>query len=457
MSLDDVWPQMSRQLELPLGSRGEAPRAGRSGETPPAIHGNGRPGASGLMGAVVSGGNLRAALKRVKENKGSPGIDGMTVAELPDYLRRQWPALYEQLLDGTYQPQPVKRVAIPKSNGGTRELGIPTVLDRFIQQALLQVLQPFFDPTFSEHSHGFRPGRGAHGAIQKAQRMIQEGRHVVVDVDLSKFFDRVNHDVLMGKLAQRIDDKKMLRLIRRFLEAGMMVDGVVMERQKGTPQGGPLSPLLANILLDEVDKELERRAHAFVRYADDLNVYVRSERAGERVMALLRRLYGRLHLVINEEKSAVAPVWQRQFLGYAFWRRRGEVRLRVAPKAYQRLKERIRAMTPRVVGRNLRQVVERLSPLFWGWKSYFRLADGHDQMRRVDGWTRRRLRAIQLKQWGRGKTAYRRIRAMGLDDDVACYVAARLQRGWWNAARDTAHIVFSKRFFDDLGLPRLAS
>lgn len=457
MSLGRPQPQMSRQLELSFGSRGEAPRAERSGEGVSATHVTGDPGTSDLMEAVVHGDNLRAALKRVRKNKGSPGIDAMTVGELPDALRRDWPALREQLLTGNYQPRPVKRVAIPKSGGGSRELGIPTVLDRLIQQGLLQVLQPMFDAGFSEHSHGFRPGRGAHGAIRKAQHMIQQGRHVVVDADLSKFFDRVNHDVLMGKLAKHIADKRVLKLIRRFLEAGMMSHGVVSERRKGTPQGGPLSPLLANILLDEVDKELEWRGHAFVRYADDLNVYVRSQRAGERVMKLLRRLYGRLHLIVNEDKSAVAPVWTRQFLGYAFWRRKGRVRLRVARKSYQRLKERLRLATPRVTGRSIAAVVERLTPQIRGWKNYFRLADGHDQMRRIDGWLRRRLRAIQLKQWTRGTTAYRRMRAMGWPDDVARYVASRLRRGWWNAAKGASHMVFPKHFFDDLGLPRLAS
>jgi group II intron reverse transcriptase/maturase len=256
--------------------------------------------------------NLQAALKRVRKNKGSPGIDGMTVDELPDYLRAQWPALREQLLAGTYQPSPVKRQLIPKSNGEMRELGIPTVLDRFIQQALLQVLQPRFDPSFSQHSHGFRPGRRAHDAVVEAQRYIQDGRRFVVDVDLEKFFDRVNHDVLMGKLAKRIEDRRVLGLIRRYLDAGIMANGVVVERHEGTPQGGPLSPLLANVLLDEVDKELEKRGHAFVRYADDCNVYVRSRRAGERVMGLLRRLYAKLRLRINESKSAVDLAYNRK-------------------------------------------------------------------------------------------------------------------------------------------------
>ena len=280
--------------------RGEAPKAERSDEAPETAHEPKRSGASSLMEAVLDRENLKAALKRVKRNGGSPGIDGMSVEELPDYLRQNWGALREQLLAGSYRPQPVLRRQIPKSDGGVRELGIPTVLDRFIQQALLQVLQPQFDPTFSDHSYGFRPGRRAHDAVRRAQRYIEEGRRWVVDVDLERFFDRVHHDTLMGVLSKRIADRRVLRLIRRYLEAGVMASGVVMERWEGTPQGGPLSPLLANVLLDRVDKALERRGHAFVRYADDCNVYVRSRRAGERVMALLGRLYEGLRLRINE-------------------------------------------------------------------------------------------------------------------------------------------------------------
>src|SRR5688572_30770461 len=287
---------MSRQLELPLAGRGEAPRGKRSEEEPTASRGNERSGASGLMERVCERSNLQAALKRVRKNKGSPGIDAMTVDELPDYLRTHWSGLREQMLAGTYQPAAVREQLIPKGGGEMRKLGIPTVLDRFIQQALLQVLQPMWDPGFSKHSHGFRPGRRAHDAIVEAQRYIQEGRQWVVDVDLEKFFDRVNHDVLMGKLANRIADQRVLRIIRRSLEAGVMADGVVVERHEGTPQGGPLSPLLANVLLDEVDKELERRGHTFVRYADDCNVYVQSKRAGERVLAVLRRNFAKLRL-----------------------------------------------------------------------------------------------------------------------------------------------------------------
>ena len=313
MGLKGKVPQMSGQLELTFGVRGEAPRAERSEEAPMAKQTNERPGASELMEKVLARRNLRIALRRVKKNKGSPGIDGMTVDELPAYLREHWPAIREQLLTGRYQPSAVKEQQIAKSGGGVRKLGIPTVLDRFIQQAILQVLQPMIDPQFSEHSYGFRPKRSAHQAVKAARRLVQDGRRIVVDVDLSKFFDRANHDVLMSKLAGRISDKPILRLIRCYLSAGVMVGGVVTKRHEGTPQGGPLSPLLANVLLDEVDKELERRGHAFVRYADDCNVYVRSKRAGERVMKLLRRLYARLHLRINEDKSAVASALSRPF------------------------------------------------------------------------------------------------------------------------------------------------
>lgn len=456
MGLDDKVPQMSRQLELPLGGRGEAPRAGWSGEASSSAHGKTHPGASGLMALVVDGENLRAALKRVRKNKGSPGIDGMTVDELPVFLGVHWHELREQLLSGTYRPQPVKRQLIPKSGGGVRELGIPTVVDRFIQQALLQVLQPMFDPGFSEHSYGFRPGRGAHGAVLQAQRYIEEGRSVVVDVDLSKFFDRVNHDVLMGRLAKRIGDKKVLGLIRRYLNIGVMLNGVVMERHEGTPQGGPLSPLLANVLLDEVDKELERRGHAFVRYADDLNVYVRSKRAGERVMALLRRLFTSLHLVVNEEKSAVASVFTRQFLGFAFWRNQHGVKRRVAPKALKVMKDRVRLLTRRTRGRSLAEYAKQLREYLVGWKSYFRLAETPGVFTDLDKWIRHRLRAVQLKQWRRGRTVYRELRRRGMSSDAAARVAGNARR-WWRNSQMAIHIALPNRFFDELGVPRLGA
>jgi len=455
--LEGKWPQMSRQLELPLAGRGEAPRGKRSEEEPTASEGNARSGASGLMERVCERSNLQAALKRVRKNKGSPGIDGMTVDELPDYLRAHWPGLREQMLGGTYQPAAVKEQLIPKGGGEMRKLGIPTVLDRFIQQALLQVLQAMWDPGFSRHSHGFRPGRRAHDAIIEAQRYIQAGRKWVVDVDLEKFFDRVNHDVLMGRLAQRIDDGRCLGLIRRYLEAGILVNGLAVERNEGTPQGGPLSPLLANVLLDEVDKELEKRGHAFVRYADDCNVYVQSKRAGERVMGLLRRLYTRLRLQLNESKSAIGLACHRKLLGYSFWVAPGRVvKRRVASKALATMKERVRILTRRTIGRSIEQVCIGLRSYLLGWKQYFRLADTPRVLADLDEWIRHRLRAIHLKQWRRGTTIYRELRARGLSERGAARVAGNGRRWWRNSAK-LINVAFPIRYFDDLGVPRLAA
>lgn len=379
----------------------------------------------------------------------------MTTEELPGYLRANWPRLREALLAGTYQPSPVRRQQLPKGGGGVRELGIPTVLDRFMQQALLQVLQPRFDPTFSEHSYGFRPGRSAHAAVKAARDYVQSGRRFVVDVDLEKFFDRVNHDVLMGRLARRIGDRRVLRLIRRYLDAGIMVHGVVMERQEGTPQGGPLSPLLANVLLDEVDKELEKRGHAFVRYADDANVYVCSHRAGERVMGLLRRLFARLRLRVNEEKSAVDLVWKRKILGYAFWVGQGrKVKLRVASQALGRLKARIRRTARRTGGRSIAQIVEELREYLPGWSRYFALAETPGIFGGLDEWLRHRLRALHLKQWKRGRVVFRELRARGASADVAAQVAASTRR-WWRSAALYLHTVLTTQHFDALGVPRL--
>jgi group II intron reverse transcriptase/maturase len=438
--------------------RGEAPNGQRSDEAPRAANGNERSGSDHLMELVVERSNARAALKRVRQNKGGPGIDGMTVDELPKYLVKHWEDLRAQLLAGRYQPKPVKRQEIPKSGGGVRELGIPCVLDRFIQQAILQVLQPRFDPAFSEHSHGFRPGRRAHDAVCAAQKYIQEGRRWVVDVDLEKFFDRVNHDVLMGRLAKRIADKRMLGLIRRYLEAGMMAGGVVLERHEGTPQGGPLSPLLANVLLDEVDKELEKRGHAFVRYADDCNVYVQSQRAGERVLEALRRLYADLRLRINETKSAVARPWDRKFLGYSFWVAKGrEVKRRVASKALETMKERVREVTSRNGGRSIDQVIKELRGYLLGWKEYFRLADTPGVFRGLDQWIRHRLRAVQLKQWKRGTTVFRELRARGISVQVAAAAAAYTRSWWASAAHQALHLAFPTSFYDRKGLPRLAA
>lgn len=409
-----------------------------------------------LLTQVLARENLVAAWKRVKANRGSAGVDGRTVEETGEYLKTHWPRLRDELQSGCYRPQPVRRVQIPKAGGGMRELGIPNVTDRLIQQALLQVLQPLIDPTFSEHSYGFRPGRRAHDAVLQAQRNVQEGWKVVVDVDLEKFFDRVNHDVLMDRLAKRIDDKAVLRLIRRYLAAGIMDNGMVMERFEGTPQGGPLSPLLANVLLDEVDRELEQRGHRFVRYADDCNVYVRSRKAGERVLAGLRKLYDRLHLKVNEAKTAVAGAYGRKFLGYCLWAGpKGEVKRAVAGKAIDTFKRRIRQITRRTCGRSLVEVVEELKRYMPGWKGYFQLAQTPRVFRELDEWLRHRLRALQLKHWRRGTTIFRELRALGAGRDQAARVAGNACR-WWHNSRMELNRLMPIAYFDRLGVPRLS-
>jgi RNA-directed DNA polymerase len=400
--------------------------------------------------------NLQRAFKRVRANKGPAGIDGLDTVQTARKLTTEWPGIREQLLRGRYRPSPVRRVTIPKPDGGQRELGIPTVTDRLIQQALLQVLQPLLDPTFSEHSHGFRPGRRAHDAVLAAQSFVQTGRRVVVDVDLEKFFDRVNHGILIDRLRKRIDDAGMIRLIRAYLNAGIMDGGVVMERYEGTPQGGPLSPLLANVLLDEVDKELERRGHCFARYADDCNVYVRSRKAGERVMALLRRLYGRLKLKVNEAKSAVADALGRKFLGYAFWAARdGQIKCAVATKPLATFKRRIREMTGRCGGRSMAQVIQRLRPYVLGWKAYYGLSQTPRVWQSLDEWLRHRLRAVQLKQWMRGKTMFRELRKLGASHAVAHRIAANSHR-WWRNSDKLLNSVLTLAWFDQMNLPRLA-
>lgn len=413
-------------------------------------------GSENLLTQALTRGNLVLAWKRVKANKGSAGVDGLTVQETAEYLKTRWPQVKEQLQNGSYRPMPVRRAQIPKSGGGKRELGIPTVTDRLIQQALLQVLQPLIDPMFSEHSYGFRPGRRAHDAVLQAQRHVQEGYAVVVDVDLEKFFDRVNHDVLMDRLAKRVDDKAVLRLIRRYLQAGILDNGVVLERSEGTPQGGPLSPLLANVLLDEVDRELERRGHRFVRYADDCNVYVRSRKAGERVLDGLRKLYHRLHLKVNEAKTAVAAAFGRKFLGYCFWRRSGgEVKCAVADKAIGTFKQRIRRITRRTGGRSLPAVAEELRRYLPGWKAYFRLAQTPRVFRELDEWLRHRLRAVQLKHWRRGATMFRELRVMGASRAQAARVAGNACR-WWHNSRMELNRIMPIAYFDRLGVPRLS-
>ncbi len=451
-------PQMSRQLELPFESWGEAPIREGSVEAPTATQGSGHLGSADLMEKVVSRPNLLSALKRVRKNKGSPGIDGMTVGVLPAFLIAHWARVREELLTGTYQPAAIRRVEIPKSGGGVRELGIPTVLDRFIQQALLQVLQPEFDPSFSTHSYGFRPGRSAHAAVKAARGYVQSGRRYVVDMDLEKFFDRVNHDVLMSRLGRRIRDRRVLGLIRRYLGAGVMAQGVLTERYEGTPQGGPLSPLLANVLLDEVDKELERRGHAFVRYADDCNVYVRSRRAGERAMKLLRRLIARLRLRINESKSAIDLARNRKILGYSFWYTQGGTvtRLAVARKALETMKERVRQITRRTRGRSVKQIVADLRDYLPGWKAYFSLSEAQGVFGDLDQWIRHRLRAIHLKQWKHGPTVFKEMRRRGASPQLAATVAANTKRLWRHSA-GSLHVALPTRYFDQLGVPRLRS
>ncbi|HEY9227491.1 MAG TPA: group II intron reverse transcriptase/maturase [Gemmatimonadaceae bacterium] len=449
------------QMELPLTIRGAAPTSQRSGEATSAAHETGSSGldAPFLMERIVERANLARALKRVRKNKGSPGVDGRTVNDLTDDLRDRWPAIREQLLTGRYQPSVVKRVELPKPDGGTRLLGIPTVLDRFIQQAVLQVLQPEIDPTFSAFSFGFRPGRSAHDAVCQAQRYVQEDRHWVVDVDLAQFFDRVNHDILMGKVATRITDPRVLTLIRRYLEAGVLASGVVMERHEGTPQGGPLSPLLANVLLDGVDQELERRGLAFVRYADDCNVYVESKRAAHRVMEGLIGLYAKLQLRINPAKSAVALVIDRAFLGYRFWRvERGRLVKRGAShKALAMLKARVRDITSRSRGWRFGDVVADLCSYLRGWKAYFRFAETPSELAKVDGWIRRRLRLLRIVQCKHGPTLYRVLRARGIPQRDAASTARHCRRWWSTSGQPATQTAFPASYFDGLGIPRLSA
>lgn len=413
-------------------------------------------GAGTLLEAALTRENLQAAWKRVKANKGAAGVDGLDIEQTHVLLQTKWPQIRQELLTGQYRPSPVRRVMIPKPDGSQRELGIPTVADRLIQQALLQVLQPLIDPTFSEHSHGFRPGRRAHDAVKAARAYVQSGKRVVVDVDLARFFDRVNHDILMDRLKRRVPDTAVLRLIRAYLNAGIMDGGVKVERDQGTPQGGPLSPLLANVLLDEVDKALEARGYSFARYADDANVYVSSIKAGERVMAWLRKLYGKLKLQINDAKSAVCSAFGRKFLGYELWGAKGrEVKCKVASKALGNFKARIRELTSRSGGRSMAQVVQKLRPYLLGWKAYFGMAQTPKVWRKLDEWLRHRMRAIQLRQWKRGTTIYRELLRLGAPPQVARPVAVNSRR-WWRNSDKALKRVLTIAYFDRLGLPRLS-
>jgi RNA-directed DNA polymerase len=409
-----------------------------------------------LMEQALRRENVRAAYERVVQNGGAPGIDGMTVEELMLFCREHWVQIREDLLSGRYVPRPVRRVEIPKPDGkGVRMLGIPTVLDRMIQQALLQVLQPIFDPTFSEGSFGFRPGRSAQGAVLRAREHMAAGHRWVVDLDLEKFFDRVNHDVLMARVAKRVTDKPVLRLIRRFLQAGIMEGGVVSPRVEGTPQGGPLSPLLSNVLLDELDRELERRGHRFVRYADDCNVYVRSKAAGERVMTSLETfLRERLRLKVNREKSAVARPWDRKFLGYSVTVNR-EPKLKVAPQSIKRLKDKLRMALRRGRGRSLVSVIREIQPLLRGWIAYFRWVEVKVHFEELDMWIRRKLRRIIWKQWKRPRTRLRELRRRGLDADRAAASAYNGRGPWWNAGASHMNQALPTSWLRRLGLVSL--
>ena len=461
-------PKVMRQMPTQVGREaqgcGEAVPDAASDETCDPRHATQDTG-SALVQAALTKENLQRALKRVRANKGAAGVDGLDINQTVEHLTSAWPAIKEQLLAGTYRPSAVRRVTIPKPDGGQRELGIPTVTDRLIQQALLQVLQPLLDGSFSEHSYGFRPGRSAHQAVLAAQAHVQSGKRIVVDVDLEKFFDRVNHDILLDRLQKRIHDAGVIRLIRAYLNSGIMTAGVVQERSQGTPQGGPLSPLLANVLLDEVDQKLERQGHSFVpghrrgpcvARADDCNVYVGSQRAGERVMALLQRVYAKLGLKVNETKSAVANAYGRKRLGYSLWEtRKGEVKRRVADIAMVRFKQRARQLTRRSSGRSMAQGVEKLRPYLLGWKAYFGLAQEPKVWRELDEWVRRRLRAIQLKHWKRGPTIYRELQALGASVKVARQVAGHASRWWRNSGRALKSVLTSA-YFDRLGVPRFS-
>lgn len=408
---------------------------------------------------VVERHNMQAALKQVRANKGSPGVDGMSVDELPDFLKAHWPAIKDQLLNGTYQPQVIKRVEIPKPGSQEkRKLGIPCVIDRLIQQAILQVLQWRWDPTFSEFSYGFRPGRSAHQAVAQAQAYIEQGYDVVVDIDLEKFFDQVGHDRLMSRLAERIADKRLLKLIRAYVQAGILDDGWVTVPEAGTPQGSPVSPFLSNVVLDELDKELEARGHRFCRYADDSNVYVRSFRAGERVMASISRfITGRLKLKVNESKSAVDRPQNRSFLGFSVTGGRSPKRRKIAPKALARFKARVKALTRRNQGRSLGQVITTLSQYLRGWVGYFGLCQTSKVLRDLDSWIRHRLRCLQWKQW----KAYRRRKAelikRGIRPELAHTTAFSAKGPWRISHTPGVQIALNNQFFDRMGLTRLSA
>ncbi len=455
--MDDKRQKNQLVLAFMEESRSEAPTAslegtesfaGKRGIESPAM-------TEQLIEEICGRENCKQALKRVKANKGSAGVDGMTVQQLPEYLKQHWPAIREQLLSGTYKPQPVRRVEIPKPDGGVRKLGIPTVLDRFIQQAVMQVLQGRWDRTFSDHSHGFRPGRSAHQAVAQAQQYIAEGYRWCVDLDLEKFFDRVSHDKLMARIEARVSDRRVLKLIRSFLKAGVMEGGLVSPVDEGTPQGGPLSPWLSNIVLDEFDRELERRGLRLARYADDSNIYVRSRRAGERVMeSITRFITTKLKLKVNEQKSAVAQPWQRKFLGFSFTNA-GVPKRRIAPKAVDRFKERVRELTSRTRGISTERMASELSSYLRGWIGYFGKCQTPSVLTSLEQWLRRRLRSAIWKQWKRGSVRFAELRKRGVDKSLAAKTAGSAHGPWHLANSKGLAFALPNAYFDSLGIPRL--
>jgi RNA-directed DNA polymerase len=438
---------------------GEAPRAAHEGSEPFAASDDLESPARDdlLMEQICSRDNVIQAWQRVRANGGSPGVDGRSIDDTAAYLREHWPRIRDQVLHGTYQPQPVKRVKVPKSGGGFRNLGVPTVLDRLIQQAILQVLQPQWDPTFSEYSFGFRPERSAHQAVAQAQAYVAEGYDWTVDIDLEKFFDQVNQDMVMGRAAKRISDKRLLKLLRAFLKAGVMENGIVSPTEAGTPQGSPLSPLLSNLILDELDQELTRRGLRFCRFADDCNIYVRSQRAGERVMSSISRLLTkRLRLKINGSKSAVAPVGERSFLGFCIRGTRKRQR-HIAPEALQRFKARVRLLTRRTLGVNLSRMIGRLATYMRGWVAYFGFCQTPWVLHELDAWIRRRLRMVLWKQWRSGPNRFAQLRKRGISRDHAA-IAAGARSGYWRMSRHiTVQQALPNAYFFALGLPRLES
>jgi RNA-directed DNA polymerase len=445
---DQVGAEDAEQNSVAAAARAEADMATRT-RTKAEV------AATSLMEAVVERGNLKLAYQRVLANKGAAGVDQLAVVELKEDLKRHWPSIRTRLLAGSYQPQPVRRVDIPKPQGGVRTLGIPTVVDRLIQQALHQVLQPIFEPTFADASYGFRPGRNAHQAVRQARQYVAQGKRWVVDMDLEKFFDRVNHDLLMSKLAAKIGDARVLALIRRFLEAGMMADGLVQPRTEGTPQGGPLSPLLSNILLTGLDRELERRGHAFCRYADDCNIYVGSERAGRELLQRLTKfLAERLKLTVNVGKSAVARPWQRKFLGYSMTVHR-EPKLRIAAASVERLTAKVNVLLRGARGRSLGATIQTLNPLLRGWAAYFKLTHTKRTLEERDGWIRHQLRCILWRQKKRPYARARMLLQRGLTEERAWRSACNQRGPWWNAGASHMNAAFPKSWFDRLGLVSL--